>query len=194
MAVELMANHNKKILFNLIDKCGTTTLRKTLPAYDYELIEIDKNLSNDTEFNTLKFNSSKYKKFCFIREPKSRYMVGLFQYLNFHINISLDELMSEIEENKIVFDSHTLPQNKFIINKFHEEDIVFIKFDSFSDSIVNIDGDIKVLPKLWSHIETDKGITMKLVKNIFDEFIDKSAFEEIYAKDFALYHSARDFI
>jgi hypothetical protein len=188
--IELLVNHDKRLIFNLIDKCGGTTLRETLPKFGYKLINFNKPIDDDMHYE-IKPDISEYKKIAFIREPESRYLVGLYQYLNFHLNISLNELINQVDSDKIIFDSHTLPQNKFILkNFFNDRNFKLIKFDSFSESVKKIDSSIIDLPKLWSHKQTDKGYSMKLAKDIFDTRIKKNLLRKVYKKDFDLYNSA----
>lgn len=188
--IELLVNHEKKIIFNLVNKCGTTTLLNHLPQFGYELINVIKNLSENSLVGRdfVEFDTKKYNIYAFIREPNYRYQVGLFQYLNFHLNIPLNTINTEIERNRIIFDQHTLPQRYFIVSK----NVTLIKFDSFNESICKIDYNLKNLPKMWSHKETDKGFVMKLSQGIFNQKIKKTVFNEAFKEDFELYESSLD--
>jgi hypothetical protein len=173
-----------KIIFIQISKCASSTMRVVLENNNFCQWDHDSSpkLSN---INGIKnyFIENDYKFYAIIREPKSRYISGLKEFIEMY-NPPLDFIISNLKNNKFIFDDHTAPQNCFL--SLCNDKCNYLKMDEdLSDKVSEIIGNNIMLPK---KNVSPKSIKLKC-KDLFEQYCEKNIeFYKLYNKDFELYN------
>jgi hypothetical protein len=163
-----------------IDKCASSSMSIILKTNNFH--DLSFKLKNVNKIKNY-FIKNNYKFYAIIREPKSRYISGLQEFIK-RYNPPLDFIIFNLKHNKFIFDEHTSPQYCFLFlcdNKCN-----YLKIDeNLSSKVSKIIGNNIILPK--------KNISLKNLnvkcKDLFEKYCEENdEFYELYKKDFELYN------
>lgn len=172
---------NKTILMH-IDKCASSSIRYALITNGFCDMSLRiKNVDKTKEY----FIKNNYNFYAIIREPKKRYISGLQEFIKIH-NPSIEYIISNLKNNKFIFDEHTSPQHCFLF--LCEKGCNYLKLDEkLASKVSNIFGKTLDISR--------KNISHENIKNdcekIFEKYCKKnSEFYKLYENDFELYSIA----
>jgi hypothetical protein len=181
---EWCINFDREIVFITVNKCAGTTLRNTLPQYGFHVV--DNNIIDEEKIKSIKHFSF----YSIIRDPVKRYISGLDEFIFYYNKVDEISLIEKnLEENKFIFDEHTLPQFKSF-EKLHELKYTLFAFESNLSDIIsqvlekkielNFFNTTKEKPKKYTELQLGESLYTKYCKN-------NLLFDECYKIDFDLH-------
>jgi len=176
-------NKKNKVIFMHIDKCASTSI-----GYAFALSNNFRDLSTTKNATSLKqfFIENNYQFYAVIREPKSRYVSGLQEFIKLH-NPLIDDVVYNLENNKFIFDEHTAPQHCFLF--LCENKCNYLKLDSnLSNKISLIVNEKVILTNENSSIPSIKKLSTSLFENYCK---NNDQFYKLYELDFELYRNSK---
>ena len=187
----------KKIVFMNIDKCASTSFKDALREADFCDMSLKArkkyyrqgNLepAKDTDILKLKnyFLLNDYKFYAIIRDPKSRYISGLQEFVT-RYNLPKEYVVKNLKDNKFIFDEHTAPQHCFLF--LCSNNLNYLKLDNqIADKVSNLfERQLKV-----EHRNPSIPRVKDECKKLFNQYcLNNENFHTLYKKDFRLYESA----
>ena len=172
----------KKIVLMHIDKCASSSFKFALKNAD--VCDMSNRVKNIDKLKKY-FLLNDYKFYAIIRDPKSRYISGLQEFVKRH-NPPKEYVVESLKANKFIFDEHTAPQHCFLF--LCSNNLNYLKLDNqIADKVSNLfERQLKV-EKRNSSILTIKNECKKL----FNQYcLNNENFHTLYEKDFRLYESA----
>lgn len=175
---------SEKLVYMHIDKCASTSISSALNEVNF----FDCKLFQNKEKLVEKLILDNYRFFAIIRDPYSRWISGVCEFMT-RFNASEKYVISQVVQNKYIFDAHTLPQCSFLdICQQNQIDIKYIRLDDRLQEKINdllLNSRKIVLNKLR---ESDPIIKLKC-QNIFEKYvrINLKEFDNLYKDDFVLY-------
>lgn len=173
----------EKLVYMHIDKCASTSISTALEERHF----FDGKLFQNKEKLIEKTITDNYTFFAVIRDPYSRWVSGISEFMS-RFNATENYVISQVMENKYIFDEHTLPQYCFLdICYKNKIDIQYIRLDNKLEEKINslLKTDKIVLDRLR---ESDPLLKLKC-QNIFEKYvkINLKEFDNLYKNDFVLY-------
>lgn len=173
----------EKLVYMHIDKCASTSISTALEERHF----FDGKLFENKEKLIEKIITDNYTFFAVIRDPYSRWVSGICEFIT-RFDVTEDYVISQVKENKYIFDEHTLPQHCFLDICYENKiDIQYIRLDNKLEEKINglLKTDKIVLNRLR---ESDPLLKLKC-QNIFEKYvkINLEEFDNLYKNDFVLY-------
>lgn len=175
---------NEKLVYMHIDKCASTSISTALKERHF----FDGKSFQNKKILIEKLISDEYKFFAVIRDPYSRWVSGVSEFMT-RVNATEKYVISQVIQNKYIFDEHTLPQYSFLdICHKNKINVEYIRLDNKLEEKINnllSKSDKIVLNKLR---ESNTLIKLKS-RNIFEKYvkINLKEFHNLYRDDFVLY-------
>jgi len=178
-------NSASKLIYMHIDKCASTSISTTLSEKYFIACDIFKDKEELLLQNLI---SKDYKFFAVIRDPYSRWISGLSEFIT-RFKATEKYIISQVSNHKYIFDEHTIPQHCSLeICYKNNIEINYLRLDNRLEEKINdlIDGPDKIsLNKLR---KSNPLIKLKC-QNIFEKYIkpNPDEFNNLYKVDFDLY-------
>lgn len=175
---------SSKLVYMHIDKCASTSVSTALSENYF----LDGKKFKDKELLLQNLISKNYKFFAIIRDPYSRWISGLSEFIT-RFKVSEKYVISQVSKNKYIFDEHTMPQHWSLEVCYNNNiDIKYIRLDNRLEEKINdlINGPDKIV--LNELRKSDPLIKIKC-QNIFEKYIKPNPieFNNLYKVDFDLY-------
>lgn len=171
-----------KIIFMHIDKCASSTMRSVLKSSNFcDMSHRVKNVEKIKKY----FIKNNYRFYSIIRNPRDRYISGLQEFIK-RYRPNKEFIISNLQNNKFIFDEHTSPQNCFLF--LCEDKCNYLKLDkNISEKVSNV---INLNVKLPT-----KNPSLKNIKSICEELFeiyckDNINFYDLYKKDYEVYNTS----
>ena len=186
---EWCVNDKSKTIFITINKCAGSSLRNYLGSKLFKIvnnIEID-----DTKITN--FIKKEYTFYAAVRDPKSRYISGLSQFIRTHLKYYFKNNLSYVENNiannKFIFDDHTIPQYKSL-HRVIEMGAAVIPIpikNNFSSIISTIINDNDMIPQCNKTFNSPNDNHLDFCEHMFNLYCqDNKQFKNLYQKDYEL--------
>tara|TARA_R100000027_G_scaffold13970_1_gene10117 strand:- start:64 stop:720 length:657 start_codon:yes stop_codon:yes gene_type:complete len=172
----------KKIVLMHVDKCASSSFKFALK--NANICDLSNRVKNIDKLKKYFLNND-YKFYAIIRDPKSRYVSGLQEFVK-RYNPPKEYVEESLKNNKFIFDEHTAPQHCFLF--LCNGKCNYLKLDNqISNKISNLfERQLKV-EKRNSSILVIKNECEKL----FNQYcLNNKNFYTLYEEDFRLYESA----
>lgn len=187
----------KKLVYLPISKCAFSSIGEYLSTRsDFTPIDDDIAIA---EFHNKYVTETveNYNFFTVIREPKSRWISGLNEFLIVHkghmskLKIYIEK---ELKNNKFIFDLHTLPQIECLsyeINLTLISNIIFLKLDeNLNQKISSLLGeDVKLNHSNAASSDPNKRNNLNFCREMFETYCEKNPkYYQTYEFDYRLFN------
>jgi len=170
----------ENIIFLCITKCASTSITKFLGEINYNIT-----IDSKSEEDIIKYKNVQF--YSIIRNPELRYISGLNQFIQRHSQENhLDLMEKNLDEEKFIFDEHTLCQHYFLEDVMKYHNINLIQFDeNLNEKLSDVFGVKVSLPKL----NTSKNNHIKFCEKMYNKYCATNKnYLSLYKKDFELYN------
>lgn len=173
---------SNRLVYLHIDKCASTSVSSSLKKSFF--IHMG-DIPEDAIDNLL--NQKRYRSFCIIRDPISRWISGVGEFMN-RFSGSETYIIEQVKNKKYIFDMHTAPQHLSIDPYVSKMENVYLKLDQNLEYKINclITGPDKIV---LNKERSSNLITKVKCKKIFQNYVKDNleCFYELYKNDFVLY-------
>jgi hypothetical protein len=180
----------RKLIYLKVDKCASSSL--------IECLTTESNFNPIYEIKNFSYYKKNYKSFAVIRDPKSRWISGLNEFMTYMIGdekTSKDYIEDELKENKFIFDGHTLPQISFLhwhkyVN-FNNLEIIRLNknLNQKISKLIDKNIQLKFINSTYHESDVNKIKNLNFCKEMFESYCEKNfKYYQTYEFDYRLYN------
>ena len=172
-----------KLIYFKIDKCASTSVIECLTKQSDFIPVYDSDLHTEKKI-------TRYNVFTVIRDPKSRWISGLNQFI--YEEVSRDIIEGELKNHKFIFDGHTLPQVNFLPSC--TDNIILLRLDrNLNQKISLLLGEnVELKHKNTTSSDTHKKNNLNFCKKMFETYCERNPrYYQTYEFDYRLFNISK---